>query len=60
MANIDHGSLTLSLGMVPLLLDDNASAHKSHVGLAAVREREFEEKCAIHRILLTRHHLITV
>jgi len=46
--------------MVPLLLDDNASAHKSHVGLAAVREREFEEKCAIHRILLTRHHLITV
>ena len=39
---------------VPLLLHDNAPAHRSHVGQAAVIQ------CVIHHILLTWHQVITI
>jgi len=46
------------LSQVPLLLHDNAPAHRSHAGQAALLESGFEEMR--HAILLIWHQVITI
>ena len=47
------------LTKVPLLLHDNAPAHRSHVEQAAILESGFEEMLT-HHILLIWHRVITI
>jgi len=47
------------LPKVPLLLHDNAPAHRSHVEQAAILESGFEEMLT-HHILLIWHRVITI